>query len=118
MGARVYLDKRVTASDKNTLYTCLPEGKLPQCLGKTDLQAPIYGKRVPTTWFSKKVKKKVAKMYAKLKVDLGPHWRKRKNSRGQALAVTCKNPKYYKKKKGPSFKGLCDGQFMPVTGAD
>lgn len=115
LGATVYLDKRITYRDKNILYTCLPEGKLPRCHDKDSLKAPIYGKRVPTTWFNPRVKKEVAKMYNKLKINLGLHWHKRRHSQGKALAVTCKNPEY---KKPPSFEGLCDPYFMPVSGAD
>ena len=107
----------------NNSYTCLPQGQLPTCYKKQkangeDIAMSIRGKRVPTQWFNQSMKNKVRDFLTDQRgLDIPKGWDETPTSDGEAIGLKCLSEDLRADKMLPEFDGLCDRNFMPVTGA-
>ena len=100
----------------NTSYTCLPQGRLPPCYSEKE-KSLAYGKRVPNQWFTTSMKSKVRKFLVDERgLDMPKGWDEVPSSGGLAVGIKCLSKDLESEKKFPEFHGMCDRNFMPVTG--
>lgn len=101
----------------NTSYTCLPQGQLPRCYESQKTRKLAYGKRVPTNWFTEDVKSEVKDFLVRergLEMPLG--WEEEPVGSGVGIGLRCISKGLEEDQKFPEFQGMCDKDFMPVTG--
>ena len=124
VSANSHLKGKVTIDPKyfdspNDGYTCLPEGKFPQCFDSPQkFLANENGRRVPTWSLTQDMKDDVARLFGQKNLKMPEAWKKLPPTKGKAIGIECTSPEL--KPKGgefPRFKGECDSQFMPMSGS-